>query len=90
MSIVRCEQCSRQIDSDFDLDCFTDDGAACEPCRENSPGYESATDREASEAANRDMRVVGTTCGTGSHDHFDSHIATPPERRPAADTGMND
>lgn len=45
MSIIRCDRCSRLIDSDFDAECFVqvmdygDDGATkdavlCEPCRE--------------------------------------------------------
>jgi hypothetical protein len=46
MSIIRCDRCSRLIDSDYDLECFCevmdygDDGATktrvlCEPCRDD-------------------------------------------------------
>jgi hypothetical protein len=33
MSIVTCEYCSKPIDSDVDLDCFTNEGIACKACR---------------------------------------------------------
>ena len=44
MSMIRCELCSRLIDSDDDPECFVEefwtgttperDGVLCEPCRE--------------------------------------------------------
>lgn len=37
MSMVRCDDCSRLIDSDEDMECFTQEGNGpirCENCRE--------------------------------------------------------
>jgi hypothetical protein len=35
MSMVRCDQCSRAIDSDDDPDCFIEeDRVLCESCRD--------------------------------------------------------
>lgn len=34
MSIDTCDWCSRQIDTDTDLECYWEDMCACEPCRE--------------------------------------------------------
>jgi hypothetical protein len=35
MSVVRCSQCSKQVDSDEDLECFTEnDEVLCESCRD--------------------------------------------------------
>ena len=33
MSMVTCEYCTKPIDSDVDLDCFTNEGIACKTCR---------------------------------------------------------
>ncbi len=34
MSIVRCDECNRQIDTDFDTDCYDGyDYPICEYCR---------------------------------------------------------
>lgn len=36
MSVVRCDQCDRQIDSDFDAECFMGDTSTlCHVCRED-------------------------------------------------------
>lgn len=35
MSVDRCIECSRQVDTDIDVDCYDDEGqCTCEPCRE--------------------------------------------------------
>lgn len=35
MSVDRCAHCSRQVDTDFDLDCYDEEGQCmCEPCRD--------------------------------------------------------
>ena len=36
MSCLHCDRCSRLIDSDYDLDCFVNDGdyIVCETCRD--------------------------------------------------------
>lgn len=33
MGMVNCEYCAAPIDSDVDLDCFTNEGIACKACR---------------------------------------------------------
>lgn len=36
MSIVICEKCDKKIDSDLDVDCFTEyDETLCRSCRDN-------------------------------------------------------
>lgn len=38
MSIVHCDSCGKQIDSDMDVECFTPilDEVACKSCRDNA------------------------------------------------------
>jgi hypothetical protein len=58
MSMIRCDRCSRLIDSDDDPECFVqvidhgDDGATkdavlCEPCREKQLRDEELPDADA-------------------------------------------
>lgn len=34
MSLVRCDDCEKIVDSDYDCECFIGDKAICECCRE--------------------------------------------------------
>lgn len=53
MSVIRCEGCSRLIDSDFDLECFVETGnmrrlhetvVLCESCRDKRAAEDEAED----------------------------------------------
>jgi hypothetical protein len=35
MSVIRCDQCSRQIDTDDDAECVVGDEILCESCRDD-------------------------------------------------------
>jgi hypothetical protein len=57
MSILRCDSCSRPIDTDDDPECINDDGYSlglpvivlCEPCRERA--WDEQEERKTEEAA---------------------------------------
>ncbi len=64
MSMIRCEDCSRLIDSDDDPDCFVyvgnykrlhDDKVMCEPCRER---YFEKIEADADQAAQAEYEAT--------------------------------
>lgn len=67
MSMIRCEGCSRSIDSDDDPDCFVEhpahpingapDIVLCEPCRDRRE-QEPDGPAEAIEAIRDDLRAI--------------------------------
>lgn len=61
MSCVLCERCSDLIDSDFDPECFTEEGNGpihCETCREECPEeWDCTFDPVAAAEFNAEMEI---------------------------------